>query len=184
MRLDRVSASDDEWQAVASLQNVLQQSAVQDVKVHGAVGRPSVSSGNADSQTPRTVLLIKVRTPPVLCEINKVQAVACRVTVLVSAQRGHGAPSSSASTLLKPKATSDFGQRRCIRRTTLEGMHTTMAETGQADLRWPPRQAAKRPARQPQSPDVHHRDPERRRLRPAAGLHRHDADRLTRAIPS
>jgi hypothetical protein len=29
------------------------------------------------------------------------------------------------ATLLKPKATSDFGQRRCIRRTTLEGMNTT-----------------------------------------------------------
>jgi hypothetical protein len=60
-RLDRVSASDDKRQAIANFQNVLHQSAVQAVEVHGAAGRPSRSSGNADSQTPRTVLPIKVR---------------------------------------------------------------------------------------------------------------------------
>lgn len=33
MRLDRVSAGDDEWQAVANFQNVLHQSTVQGVEV-------------------------------------------------------------------------------------------------------------------------------------------------------
>ena len=61
MCLDRVSASDDKRQAVANLQNVLHQPTVQDAEVHGAAGCPSSSSGKADSQTPRTVLLIKVR---------------------------------------------------------------------------------------------------------------------------
>jgi hypothetical protein len=64
MRLDGVSAGDDKWQAVANLQNVLHQSAVQGAEIHSAVGcgwLPSHSSGNADSQTPRTVLLVNKR---------------------------------------------------------------------------------------------------------------------------
>ena len=49
VRLDRVSTSDDKWQTVANFQNVLHQSAMQDVEVHGALGWPLHSSGKADS---------------------------------------------------------------------------------------------------------------------------------------
>src|ERR1700721_4017719 len=56
-----IAYRNDKWQAVADFQNVLHQPTVQGVEVHGAVGCASSSSGTADSQTPRPVLLIKVR---------------------------------------------------------------------------------------------------------------------------
>ena len=59
--LNRVAAGDDERESVANFQNVLQQSPVQVVEVHGVAGCLSLSSGKADSQTLRTVRLTRLR---------------------------------------------------------------------------------------------------------------------------
>jgi hypothetical protein len=58
VRLDRASASNDKWQAVANFQNVLHQSAMQAAKVHDAVGCPSGSSGKRIPRRSGPLLLI------------------------------------------------------------------------------------------------------------------------------
>jgi hypothetical protein len=62
VRLNRIATRDDEWKRVANFQNVLQQSPVQGVQVHSRAGNPSVSSGNAASQTSRITRPITVRS--------------------------------------------------------------------------------------------------------------------------
>src|SRR4029077_10284607 len=62
VRLNRVASRDDERERVANFQNVLQQSPVQGVQVHERTGNPSVSSGNAASQTSRIARPTTVRS--------------------------------------------------------------------------------------------------------------------------
>src|ERR1700741_4280338 len=62
MGLNRIASRDDERERVANFQNVLQQSPVQGVQVHERTGSPSVSSGNAASQTSRITRPSTVRS--------------------------------------------------------------------------------------------------------------------------